>query len=119
VALDGLRTERRWQVLVVLVLVLVAVLAFWPRAEKSVPIGSIRRHPERWDGVTVRVSGRVGEVFAVGGGHAFYLHQGRDTLVVFTRTRQPAPRERVVISGSITTGYLDGVPRQALFEDVQ
>jgi hypothetical protein len=117
VALDALRSDRRWQALAGALVVLAAVVTFWPRGERAVPIGALRRHPERWDGASVHVTGRVGEVFPLGGGYAFYLHQGRDTMVVFTRTRRPVPRQRVAITGSISTGYLDGAPRQALFED--
>jgi len=64
----------------------------------------------------VAVSGRVGETFPVGGGYAFYLHQGRDTIVVFTRSRVPTFRQRVQIVGSVSTGFLEGVPRAAIFE---
>ena len=66
----------------------------------------------------MRVNGRVGEVFHVGGGYAFYLLQGRDTIVVFTRSRVPVPRQNVTVVASVSTGFLDGAPRQALFEAV-
>jgi hypothetical protein len=66
----------------------------------------------------VTVRGRVGEdVFAVGAGWAFYLVQGRDTIVVFTRIQAPKPHEVITVKGQVSTGFLDGVPRQALFED--
>ncbi len=117
VALDALRSEPKVQILAGLAVVLVALLVFWPHGERSVALGELRRHPQGWDGRVVRVRGQVGEIFSVGGGYAFYLHQGRDTLVVFTRSRTPRARDRISVSGSITTGWLDGVPRQALFED--
>ena len=52
----------------------------------------------------------------VGQGYVFNLHQGRDTLVVFTRLRSPRSRERTTVVGSVSMGYLDGAPRVALFE---
>ena len=117
VALDHLRESRGTQVVIcVALLVLVAVWSFWPRGEPGVSLSTIRHHPERFDGRTVRVKGRVGEVFNVGGGYAFSLLQGRDTMVVFTRSRVPAPRQRVTVVASVSTGFLDGKPRPALFE---
>ena len=85
-------------------------------ANDTISISTIRHHPERFDGAAVKIKGRVGEVFMVGGGYAFYLHQGRDTMVVFTRSRVPIRREEVTIAGSISNGMLDGKSRQALFE---
>lgn len=111
-----LREDRRAQALAALVAVLLLVLAFWPRAEKSLSIGSVRRDAVRYDGQNVRVSGRIGEIFEVGGGHAFYLHQGRDTLVVFTRSRSPRRGQRVTVAGMVSTGYLNGQSGTALFE---
>jgi hypothetical protein len=55
-------------------------------------------------------------VFHVGGGYAFYLLDGRDTLVVFTRSRTPVERQHVRISGTMSNGSLDGLPTLALFE---
>jgi hypothetical protein len=52
----------------------------------------------------------------VGGGYAFYLRQGREDIVVFTRSRVPVRREELTIEGSISNGVLDGKTRQALFE---
>ena len=117
VAVDALRTDRRIQ-LGIGALIVAAALAVMlqPREDARIPLSVIRKHPERFDARLVTVEGRVGEVFAVGGGYAFYLHQGRDTLVVFTRTRNPESRSKVRVKGSISTGFLDGLPRQALFE---
>lgn len=114
-----LREDRRVQGLAAgVVLVLMAVM-FWPRPEASLSIGSIRRDPVRFDGQDVRVSGRVGEVFEVGGGHAFYLHQGRDTIVVFTRSRTPRRGEGVTLVGMVSTGYLNGQSGSAIFESAK
>jgi hypothetical protein len=117
VALDALRSDRKVQLLAGLVVVLVAAGAFAFRGEPVIPLKKIRANPAQFDNSTVKVAGRVGEVFAVGGGYAFYLHQDRDTLVVFTRSRTPLMRENVTLRGSISTGFLDGQARQALFEE--
>jgi hypothetical protein len=98
------------------VIAVVALMLFRPKDEQTASISAIRHHPERFDGRPVKVKGRVGEVYAVGGGYAFHLYQGRDDIVVFTRSRVPVRREEVTISGSISNGILDGKPRQALFE---
>jgi hypothetical protein len=99
------------------VIAVVALMVFRPKGEEqTVSISAIRHHPERFDGRPVKVKGRVGEVYSVGGGYAFHLYQGRDDIVVFTRSRVPVRREELTISGSISNGVLDGKPRQALFE---
>ena len=79
-------------------------------------IRSIHDHPERFDGVTVRVRGKVGDVYEIGGAYAFYLEQGRDTIVVFSRIRRPYRNEKLQVAGSVSMGYLDGVARPSLFE---
>lgn len=114
-----LREDRRAQALAGLVVVALLTVMFWPKAEKSLSLGSIRRDPAAWDGRAVKVAGRIGEVFEVGGGHAFYLHQGRDTLVVFTRSRSPRRGDRVALIGTVSTGYLNGQSGTALFETAQ
>lgn len=116
-ALEALRTNRFVQVGVGLVVVLLAVLAFMPRGPRGIAIREIRQHAERYDGAAVRVKGRVGEVFDVGGGYAFYLHQGRDTIVVFTRMSRPRIRSSRAVEGTVSTGYLDGQARVAIFEE--
>jgi hypothetical protein len=119
VALDNLRANRRAQLAVVGALVAVVVLAswMWPRGVGTTPLSQIRRHPSDFDGREVVVRGRVGDdVFAVGAGWAFYLMQGRDTIVAFSLSRTPEPREVVTLKGQVSTGFLDGMPRQALFE---
>jgi len=120
IALDALRTERRAQLAVASALAGAVLLAcwMWPHGVDSTPLSRVRRYPSEYDGRSVLVRGRVGDdVFAVGGGWAFYLLQGRDTIVAFSRTRAPKPREVVTVKGRVSTGFLDGSPRQALFED--
>jgi hypothetical protein len=116
VALDELRSNSKVQILVALVALSLVTFAMWPRKDAATSLHTVRSHASEWDGRTVSLRGRVGEVFAVGGGYTFYLHQGRDTIVVFTRSRVPVERENVSVTGSISTGYLDGRPRQTLFE---
>lgn len=110
------RTDRRVQILLGVVVVVLVTIALWPRGEQPVSIASLRKHADRFDGVEVRVAGRVGQVFRVGGGYAYYLQDGRDTLVVFTRGREPHERQRVNVHGTMSTGYLDGQATVALFE---
>jgi hypothetical protein len=115
-AVDMLRSDRRVQALVLLVALVAGGIAAWPRDGGTASIAELKAHAERYDGRQVTVKGRVGEVFAVGGGHAFNLHQGRDTLVVFTRVRVPRTRDQVSVNGALSTGFLDGQARLALFE---
>jgi hypothetical protein len=118
VALDELTHNRKLQILIgVLAVLAVGVPLLWPRENPGASIAELRRHPHRWDNRGVTVRGRVAEVFPLGGGYAYYLLQGRDTLVVFTRASAPERRRSVTVSGTIQTGYLDGQPRQALFEN--
>jgi hypothetical protein len=117
VAVETLATNRPIQIGIAAVLVAVAAWVFWPRKEnQTVAIAAIKTHPERFQEQPVRVRGVVGEVWDVGSGVVFYLHQRRDTMVVFSTTRRPSPRERLLILGTVSTGYLDGTPRVALFE---
>jgi hypothetical protein len=115
--LEALATSRRLQMSILAVVVVGALYLFWPKGgERGVSIASLKRHPETFNGQTVRVQGKIGEVFVVGQGYAFDLHQGRDTVVVFTQTRTPRVHERVDVVGQVSTGYLDGMPRIAVFE---
>jgi hypothetical protein len=117
IATERLATDRKLQMMIGGALALVIAIAIlWPRGSASVGLGNLRHHPERFQGQTVQVEGRVGDVFSVGGAYAFNLHQGRDTLVIYTRTRTPVSRQKVKVIGSLSMGYLDGVPRLALFE---
>lgn len=117
VAMDALRSNRVIQAVIVLGVIGFIVWKMWPSEVPTLAISKIHANPAGYDGHTVELRGNVGEVFPVGGGYAFYLHQGRDTIVVFTRSRVPSPREKVSVLGSISTGYLDGVARPALFEE--
>jgi hypothetical protein len=120
IAIDGLRTSRRAQLGVAVALAALILVAYWswPRGVGTTSLSELRRYPSRFDGRAVVVRGRVGDdVFAVGAGWAFYLVQGRDTIVTFTRTQMPKPHDVATVRGQVSTGFLDGVPRQALFED--
>jgi hypothetical protein len=117
IALEELRTDRRIHVGAAVLLAAFAVYQFWPRREPTVSISYLAGHPHEADGRAVTIRGRVGDVFPVGGGYAFYLRQGHDTIVVFTRTRTPMPNENITVRGKISTGFLDGAPHQSLFED--
>jgi len=118
ICLDALATDRRVQAAVLGGLVLIATVWSWPKGqEPTVSISRIKKYPAVYEGQPIRLRGRVGEVFAMGQGYVFHLHQGRDTVVVFTRTRTPEVHTRVDVVGHVTTGYLDGVPRVAVFEN--
>ena len=91
-------------------------MAMWPRGEKPVGLHGVSRTSDTFNGQTVEVNGKVGEVFPVGGGFAFYLHQGKDTLVVFTRVREPRRGQKLTLSGTMSVGFLDGQTHSALFE---
>lgn len=109
--------DRRLWIAVPCVAVVAVIAAFaWPKESPGVSISTIRKHAAELDGKLVTVKGRVGEVFPVGSSFVYYLHQGRDTLVVFSRSRAPNPKERLSVTGTISTGFLEGAPRAALFE---
>lgn len=114
---EAIATNRKLQFAILAVVVAVAAYAFWPREEgRGVPLGQIRKHPDRFEGHSVKVRGEVGEVFDIGRGYVFHLIQGRDTVVVFSPTRQPERHDKVRVAGTVSTGYLDGVARVAIFE---
>lgn len=115
-ATETLRTDRRLQILAGLGVLVLLTIAFYPRGERGVSLADLKKRPDHFDGQDVKIKGKVGEVYSVGGGYAFYLHQGRDTMVVFTRVRTPKTRDVLQITGHVSTGYLDGQPRLALFE---
>ncbi len=120
IALDALRSDLRVQIGAAVGIICLAVVGYltWPQGVDATPLSRIRRHPAEYDGRTVVVRGRVGDdVFTVGSGWAFFLTQGRDTIVAFTRTQAPRPHESVTVKGQVSTGFLDGMARQALFED--
>ncbi len=99
----------------VVVAVVVAVGMMQPK-EEFTSIRHIKTHAREMDGQLVNIRGTVGQSFPVGGGFAFYLHQKRDTIVVFTRNGSPIERKRVELKGTVSTGYLDGAARAAIFE---
>lgn len=111
-----LRFDRRVQMVLLCMVLALAVAAFWPRAEKTISVAHLKEHADRYADTQVRVGGIVSEVYPVGGSWAYTLLQGRDTIVVFSRTRRPQPRERVVVVGTLSRGYLDGKSRAAIFE---
>lgn len=117
-ALHVLKSDRRVQIVLAAVVAVIAVYAAWPRGGGFASVAELKRDAARYDGRDVMVKGKVGEVFPVGGGYAYNLHQGRDTLVVFTRVRTPRSRESVTVSGTVSTGFLDGQARLALFESL-
>ncbi len=100
----------------VLVAVAIAAVMMRPK-EEFTSIRHIKTHAREMDGQLVNIRGTVGQSFPVGGGFAFYLHQSRDTIVVFTRNRNPIERKHIKLMGTVSTGYLDGAPRAAIFED--
>jgi hypothetical protein len=114
-----LATDRRVQAVIALALVAMLTFMFWPRGEKTTSIAHLKEHPESYADTPVRVGGRVSEVFAVGGSWAYTVVQGRDTIVVFSRTREPKVRERIEVVGTLSRGFLDGQSRVAIFESTR
>ena len=102
---------------VVILAIVGARMMFGPK-DHSVSLSKIRRDATAFDGQPVKVHGRVGEVYPVGGGYSFYLLQGRDTMVVFTRSRTPVTGDNVSIDGVVSTGVLNGEVRQAVLESM-
>jgi len=101
------------------VLVLAAVLVFVvrPGEKPSESLSRIRQNPESYDGRQVTVRGKAGEAYLIGGSVVFNLRQGRDTIVVYSRTQRPSLHQNVLATGRLSIGYLDGNPRLALFEE--
>src|SRR5262247_1247774 len=115
---EALLTNRTVQVAGLVVVAAVAAFMFWPKpgGASGASLGSILRHPERFEGHTVAVRGEVLESFEVGQGHAFQLRQGRDVVVIYSTLREPRIHETINVVGIVSTGYLDGAPRVAIFE---
>ncbi|MBI1799584.1 MAG: hypothetical protein HYR73_07830 [Candidatus Eisenbacteria bacterium] len=116
VALDELRTNLKLQIGAAAVAALLGAIVMWPRSEPAVSLSTLKKHVDQFDGRAVTVHGRVCDVFPLGGGWAFFLRQGRDSIVVFTSRSRPVMNQSLTITGTISTGYLDGLPRQSIFE---
>ena len=120
VLVERLATDRRLLLGVVCaVAVVVAAFMLWPREGRGVSVARIEQHPEAFENQTVRVSGRVEEVFPLGQGWVYDLSQGKQTITVFTRGAMPERHAHVVVVGQVSTGYLDGKPRVAILEGAQ
>lgn len=83
----------------------------------STRIAEIRKSPTAFDGRVVTVSGRVGEIFQIGPSWAYYLHDGKDAILIFTRKGSPESRTKQTVTGKISTGVLEGEAKTALFEN--
>ena len=118
-ALEEFKKHRLWQLLAAGLLLIPIALMLMPRGPRAVAIRDVKANARAWDGQTMRISGKVGEVFATGAGYTFYLLQGRDTMVVFTRSRVPTSQQKLSVTGTLSTGFLDGQARLALFEEAQ
>jgi len=90
--------------------------AMTAKHEPLVDLRRIHARPAEFEGHVVRVRGSIGQVFPMGDSYAYYLLQGRDTIVVYTHGGRPQPSADAEVCGSITIGYLDGSLRPALFE---
>ncbi len=95
---------------------LVAALVVLHPADRTIRVSRIRRGGEGLDGQAVQVRGQVCDVYPVGDGYAFYLRQGRDTIVVFTRSRTPVRGETVTVKGVVSAASLRGQVHQAVLE---
>jgi len=102
-----------------LLIVALVVLHFIPRdggGSAGTRIAEIRKAPKAFDGRLVTVTGRVGDIFTIGPSFAYYLHDGNETLLVFTRGDAPESTKKHTVTGTISTGFLDGKARLSLFE---
>ncbi|MFI5370100.1 MAG: hypothetical protein ACHQ52_00985 [Candidatus Eisenbacteria bacterium] len=114
---ERIMTERPLQLLIAGgIAVIVTAMLFWPHQGHSVSVRNIKRHPEVYESETVRVHGRVEEVFPLGNGWVYDLRQGRDTITVFTQGAMPERHQNIEVVGQVSTGYLDGRPRIAILQ---
>lgn len=90
-----------------------------PKVQEGESVGRIRQQPEAFEGRSVTVGGIAGESYALGPNTAFNLYQGRDTIVVYSQLLRPRLNEKVRVTGTISVGYLDGVPRVTLLDDAK
>jgi hypothetical protein len=102
--------------LIIAAVLLVGYLIYLSIANRGEAIARIQHYPDRYDGRLVSVSGHAGESFSMGSSVSYYLIQGRDSLIVFSRHGSPRKNQGVRVTGSISVGYLEGRPRPALFE---
>jgi hypothetical protein len=116
IAFDELRTNRKIQIGIAVAAVLLVVIVNQPWKDRGLRLAKVLANAATLDGQPVRVSGRVGDIFQVGGGYAYYLHDGKDSIVVFTRATRPQKKARLQVYGTVSTGFLDGAPRAAIFE---
>jgi hypothetical protein len=114
---EALAVNRRLQIGLVVLVAALAGSMLWPKGgAQGTSLSGILSHPQRFEGHTVAVRGEVMEIFEVGQGYAFQLRQGRSMVVVYSTTREPRLHDRVEVRGTVSTGYLDGKPRVAIFE---
>ena len=97
------------------VVALLATLVTRGVHDRGESISHIRSAASQYQGRALRISGRVGDVFEMGGSYVYYLLQGRDTMVVFTHGAAPRPGATISVEGTLSIGYLDGAARPALF----
>jgi hypothetical protein len=115
---ERVATERPLQLVIAGGIVAIVLgLVFWPHEGRGVSVRNIKKHPEAYEGQTVRVHGQVEEVFPIGNGWVYDLRQGRDTITVFTRGAMPERHQNVNVVGQVSTGYMDGSPRTAILEN--
>src|SRR5207244_4119441 len=98
--------------------IVVVSIAIWLVMPKQhfVSVGKVCANARQLDGQLVHIRGTVGQTFPMGDGYAFYLHQRRDSIAVFTTLRAPTERQHIQLFGTVSTGFLDGKPRAAVFE---
>jgi hypothetical protein len=104
-----------WWGLGIAVVALLATLVTRGAGERGESIAHIRSAGTQYQGRSLKIRGRVGDVFQMGGSHVYYLLQSRDTMVVFTHGVAPRSGATISVEGTLSIGYLDGAPRPALF----
>ena len=113
--LDRIRGDRRVQMLLLATALLATLGLVWSQGPNPQSITNVMRHPERYDGRVVTLHGRVGEVYDVGAGHAYYLTHGHDAIVVFSQDEAPEHDQDVRVSGTLHAGSIGGESHLALF----
>ena len=105
-----------WGLGITVMLAIATMVFMRSTGPKGESISRIHSAASELSGQALQVRGRVGDVFPMVGSHVYYLLQGRDTLVVFTRGTPPRVGTTITVQGTLSVGYLDGSPRPALFE---